>query len=228
MPAELENDAYGLFYTFNKRLKAAGATPDNEWRQIKQTYLMLEEWFEDRVLYHMVGFLVSQGMPINQIRALSLNCTKSAFEQRLRSEIFRRVVGNELPNPPDDEAVRAEVAERLSELTYGSKQQDIKSFLLLFNLATLLPEPAVESAFSIRQFQERTLGHRTYPFRGRRQTGAPPRSQKWLENCLGYLRSQHAVSELCQKIEAFLDLSQVQATHEVFDPLYEESASAFR
>ncbi|GAH54979.1 unnamed protein product, partial [marine sediment metagenome] len=40
-------------------------------------------------------------------------------------------------------------------------------------------------------------------------------------NCLGYLRSQHAETELCQKIEAFLDLSQAEATNEVFDPLYE-------
>ena len=63
MSDEMANDAYGLFYTFNQRLKEDEATPESEWRKIKQTYLMLEEWFEDRTLYHMVGFLVSQEHP---------------------------------------------------------------------------------------------------------------------------------------------------------------------
>ncbi len=42
MSDEMANDAYGLFYTFNQRLKEAGATPKSEWLKIKQTYLMLE------------------------------------------------------------------------------------------------------------------------------------------------------------------------------------------
>ena len=66
MSDEMANDAYGLFYTFNQRLKEDGATPESEWLKIKQTYLMLEEWFEDRTLYHMVGFLVSQNMAIER------------------------------------------------------------------------------------------------------------------------------------------------------------------
>ena len=31
---ELANDAYGLFYFFNQRMKEAGATPESEWRKI--------------------------------------------------------------------------------------------------------------------------------------------------------------------------------------------------
>lgn len=63
MASGAESDAYGIFYTFNQNLKTPGTTPDDEWRKIKQLFLLLEEWYEDRVLYHMVGFLVSQGMP---------------------------------------------------------------------------------------------------------------------------------------------------------------------
>ena len=94
MPQAVEDNSYGIFYTFNERMKASDdATSENEWKKIKQTYLMLEEWFEDRVLYHMVGFLVSEGMSLNDLRVLSRDCTKSAFEQRLRQEIYQRIIG---------------------------------------------------------------------------------------------------------------------------------------
>jgi uncharacterized protein with ParB-like and HNH nuclease domain len=42
LPAGLENDAYGIFYTFNNKLKAEGADADAEWRRIKQTFMTLE------------------------------------------------------------------------------------------------------------------------------------------------------------------------------------------
>ena len=139
---------------------------------------MLEEWFEDRTLYHMVGFLVSQGMHINEIRKLSLDCTKSIFEQRLRSEIYRRVIGKQLPTAPDEQAIGEDVGDRLADLTYGSKHRIIRSVPAPVQPGDAAPKPAVESAFSIRQFQERTLGHRAYPFSSRRQTRAPPRSSQ--------------------------------------------------
>lgn len=66
--ARTDGDAYGVFFAFNDRLKAPGTTPGDEWQKIKQTFLTLEEWFEDRVLFHMVGFLVNEGMSINEIQ----------------------------------------------------------------------------------------------------------------------------------------------------------------
>lgn len=226
MSAEMENDAYGLFYTFNQRLKEAGATPENEWLKIKQTYLMLEEWFEDRTLYHMVGFLVSQGMPINEIRAIS-RCTKGAFEQRLRGEIFRRVIGKELPDPPDEDIVREEVSDRLAELGYGSKRQHITAFLLLFNLATLLQNQQSNMRFQFDSFKRERwdIEHIRSVTDDKHERHHERRN--WFNNTLGYLRSQDAENELCQKIEAFLNLSQVEATNEIFDPLYNQVLEYF-
>lgn len=218
---EMQNDAYGLFYIFNQKLKADGATPENEWLRIKQTYLMLEEWFEDRPLYHMVGFLVSQGVPINQIRTLSLDCTKSNFEQRLRSEIFRRVIGAEPPNPLDEPVIREKVADRLAELAYGSKRHEITALLLLFNLATLLQDRRSNMRFQFDSFKSERWDIEHI----RSVTDDKPERyherRNWLDKCLGYLRSQHAETDLCPKVEAFLNLSQAEATNEVFDPLYE-------
>lgn len=216
------NDAYGIFYTFNERLKAPGATPENEWKKIKQAFLMLEEWFEDRVLYHMVGFLVSEGLPINYLRSLSMGCTKSAFEQRLRQEIFKRAIGEELADPPNEGTIREQVADRLDTLSYSHNAEKIRSLLLLFNLATLL-----QNSRSNLRFQFDSFKSERWDIEHVRSVAddKPERFHErvsWLRNCLGYLESQESEGNLCEKIENFLKLTLVEATNEVFDPLYDE------
>jgi hypothetical protein len=227
MLAEMESDAYGLFYVFNRRLKATDTTLENEWLKIKQTHLMLEEWFEDRTLYHMVGFLVSQDMPIHEIRELSLDCTKSAFEQRLRSEIFDRVIDDKLPDPPDEQTIREQVSNRLEELTYSSDRQKIAALLMLFNVATLLQNQKSNMRFQFDSFKSERWDIEHI----RSVTDDKPerhyQRQDWLNKCLGYLHSRGAENELCEEIEAFLDLSQAEATNEIFDPLYEQVLAYF-
>ncbi len=228
MSDEMANDAYGLFYTFNQRLKEDDATPESEWLKIRQTYLMLEEWFEDRTLYHMVGFLVSRNIPIKDIRALSQDCTKSAFEQLLRGEIFRLVIAQKPFNPSDEDAVRMDVADCLEALTYGSKSPPVAAILLLFNIATLLQNRRSNLRF---QFDSFKTEHWDIEHIRSVADDKPERYHQrkdWLGICLGYLKLQDADANLCSKIEDFLDLSQVDATNERFDSLYEEILQLFR
>jgi len=217
-----ENDAYGIFYTFNQRLKAPGAKIEDEWLKIKKVFMMLEEWFEDRVLYHMAGFLVSDGMDINDIRKLSMDCTKSAFEQLLRSEIFRRAVGDEMPNPLDEQVVREHVENLVDDLTYLSNPYKIRLILLLFNLSTLLQNTRSNMRFQFDSFKSERwdIEHIRSVTDDRPERHHARRN--WLGNCLEYLESKGTEEELCSEIGSFLKLSQVEATHEVFDPLYEK------
>ena len=228
MTVGVENDAYGIFYIFQQRLKTSGVTPDSEWKKIKQTYLMLEEWFEDRVLYHMVGFLVSEGMTLNAIRQRSQDCTKSAFELRLRQEIFQRAIGGVLPDPCEEQAIHDLVTERLATVSYDHNRQKIRSLLLLFNLATLLQDNRSNMRFQFDSFKSedwdiehvRSIADdKPERYDGRRS---------WLRNCLGYLESQEQKGSLCGEIQAFLKLAQVEATTELFDPLYERILAYFQ
>lgn len=227
MSDELASDAYGLFYTFNQRLKDDGATSESEWLKIRQTYLMLEEWFEDRALYHMVGFLVSQNMPIESIRALAQGCTKSAFEQRLRGKIYHLIIGQELFDLPNEDEVRMDVADHLEGLTYGSKRQNIAAVLLLFNLATLLQNRRSNIRFQFDSFKKGSWDIEHIRSVGDDKPERYHQRKEWLENCLGYLKQQDGENGLCAKIEEFLDLSQVDASNERFDPLYEETLQFF-
>lgn len=222
-----ENDAYGVFYTFHQKLKAPQSKPEDEWGKIKKLYLLLEEWFEDRVLYHMVGFLVSQGMPISELKRLSADCTKTAFEQRLRAEIYKRVIGGQWPQSPDDQSIRGNVADRLEDLLYRSNRQPVRSLLLLFNVATLLQNYRSNLRFQFDSFKS---GNWDIEHIRSVTDDRPERHhdrKQWLENCLGYLESKDAENELLVKIKEFLTLAQSDATNEVFDPLYDELLEYF-
>ncbi|MFN8467935.1 MAG: DUF262 domain-containing protein [Caldilineaceae bacterium] len=227
MHSSLANDAYGLFYFFNDRLKAKGASPEDEWDKVKQTHAMLEEWFEDRTLYHMVGFLVSQRMHINEIRKLSMDCAKSIFEQRLRGEIYKRVIGKQMPADPNARDIGEDVSDRLAGLTYGSKQELIRSVLLLFNLATLLQNGRSNMRFQFDSFKSESWDIEHIRSVGDDKPERHDTRRKWLENSLGYLRSQADGSELCEEIESFLRLSAAEATNDKFDPLYERVLQYF-
>ncbi|MBU4389625.1 MAG: DUF262 domain-containing HNH endonuclease family protein [Proteobacteria bacterium] len=230
LPPEAIHDALGIFYAFSQKLKAPEASPEQEWRKIKQAFLMLEEWFEDRVLYHMVGFLVTEGMGINAIRDLSADCTKSEFERRLLREIFTRVIGGQLSESMDTETIRECVEEKLEDCEYRLHRAKIKSLLLLFNLATLLQNSRSNLRFQFDSFKS----ERWEIEHVRSVTSYKPERHsdrhEWLRHCLGYLQSQEHAGELLTEIEAFLKLPQPQseAVKEVFDPLYDKVLSYFR
>lgn len=193
MPKGAENDAYGIFHTFNERLKTPKVTPESEWKRIKQTYLMLEEWFEDRVLYHMIGFLVSEGVSINALRSLSLDCTKSEFEQRLRQEIYQRTIGTKLSSPPDEQEIREELTNQLETLSYKNNRQRIKSLLLLFNLVTLLQDKRSNLRFQFDSYKGEKGGRWDIEHIRSVADDKPDRHNErlhWLRNCLGYLELQ--------------------------------------
>jgi hypothetical protein len=228
LPQEAAHDAYRIFYAFSQKLKAPGASPEQEWRKIKQAFLMLEEWFEDRTLYHMVGFLVTESMGINAIRELSTSCTKSDFECRLRREIFTRVIGSQPPEDMEEKAIWDLVLEKLEDLEYGLHRVKIKSVLLLFNLATLLQNSRSNLRFQFDSFKsdrwdiEHVRSVTSYkPERHSDRTA-------WLDPILSYLQSQKPEEALCEEIEAFLKLPQPEAVNEVFDPLYDKVLAYFQ
>jgi hypothetical protein len=222
-----ENDSYGIFYTFNQRLKAPGAKIENEWLKIKKLFMMLEEWFEDRVLYHMVGFLVIEGMDINHIRELSMDRTKSAYEQLLRGEIFHRVVGDEIPNPLDEEVVREQVKNLLYDLSYLSNLNKIRSVLLLFNLSTLLQNTRSNMRFQFDSFKSKKWDIEHIRSVADDRPDRFHAQKEWLSNCLEYLESKGTEEELSAEIHSFLELSQTDATYEILDCLYEKILAYF-
>lgn len=225
IPEAFKHDPYGIFFTFGMRLKQPVVSLEAEWRKIKQAFLLLEEWYEDRVLFHMIGYLISENTAINSIRELSSNCSKSGFQQRLRQEIFAKAIDAKAIWPLSKQEVRELVAERLDTLKYPSPK--IKSLLLLFNVATLLQNTQSNLRFQFDSFKGASWNIEHV----RSITADKPERHhervKWLGNCLSYLESGSAEPELQKSIRSFLALPQIDAGNDIFDPLYERVLAHF-
>jgi hypothetical protein len=226
IPDEFKHDPYGIFFTFGRRLKQPGVTLEAEWRKIKQAFLLLEEWYEDRVLFHMVGYLVSQGLSLNMIRGLSGNSSKSTFQQRLRQEIFTNSIDLKAAWPLSELGVRERVDDRLVTLKYPSTR--IKSLLLLFNVATLLQNTQSNLRFQFDSFKNRSWNIEHVRSVASDKPERHFERVKWLDTCCRYLESTQAEPELQEEIRSFMGLPQVEALNEIFDPLYDSVIAHFK
>lgn len=225
IPEAFKHDPYGVFFAFGTRLKQPDVSLEAEWRKIKQAFLLLEEWYEDRVLFHMIGYLVSENVAINSIRDLSYNCSKSGFKKRLRQEIFAKSISASVTWPLGNQEIREQVVDRLDTLKYPSLR--IKSLLLLFNVATLLQNTQSNLRFQFDSFKGASWNIEHV----RSITDDKPERHhervKWLGNCLTYLEASSAEPELQDGIRAFLALPQIDASNDIFDPLYDRVLANF-
>jgi len=140
---EAQPDAYAIFYHFHGRMRD-DSKADREWLRIKEEFMRLEEWFEDRVLYHLIGYLVHQRVPIAELRRLSQGVTKRSLDQALRRTIFEVVIGRNMPAQLTVDATLPLLRDCLEKLEYETSpaaRREILSVLLLFNIATLVQSP---------------------------------------------------------------------------------------
>ncbi|MDE1167618.1 MAG: DUF262 domain-containing protein [Pseudomonas sp.] len=228
-----EQDEHSIFHAYSRKLKVIDAI-SKEWLRIKQTFMMLEEWFEDRTLYHIVGFLIHQGMEAAQICELSQQATKSAFERTLRKAVFARTISDEDLDSFTPETLHQCISERLEELEYGRHSSNIRSLLLLFNLATLLDSPRSNLRFQFDSFKngEWDIEHvrsiaSSRPMRLHDQVS-------WLNLCAGYLEVQTSsdpvkqVNPLLSGIYAFIEKSKKNHSDEAFEVLYKKLLAFFQ
>lgn len=221
------SDAYSLFYHFNRRLAGTNADPATEWMRVKRAFLALEEWFDDRTLFHLVGFLVSDGMRITELRQLAMDCAKSEFERRLRTEIFRRTVRPAASESTEDEPMSVVIESRLRKLAYGPHRSDIRRILLLFNLATLLSDERSNIRFQFESFKQQKWDIEHIRSVSDDRPDRHDDRKAWLGHCLTYLESDEDSDSLCAEIRSFISLPRNEAVNEIFDPLYVRVLSQF-
>ncbi len=83
--------------------------------------MTFEEWFSNRELYHWIGYLITNGENIQEIKNESIDKTKSEFKDYLKEKI--RIIVNY------DEVIK---------LNYEKHKKAIEKILLLFNIETIL------------------------------------------------------------------------------------------
>lgn len=125
------NDVLTTFRYFNSKFKSL----DNEvlsknWHEIKDYYNRFYEWFNERNLYHKIGYLISvNAVNIKDLYKESTNMKKSDFENYLDQKI-RLSLKNII----------------ITDLDY-SDIKNVRKVLLLYNIITMLSSEKDNSYF---------------------------------------------------------------------------------
>jgi uncharacterized protein with ParB-like and HNH nuclease domain len=116
-----QNDNYSTFRYFNRKFKNKGGNliKDN-WDEVKKYHQRFIEWFNERDLYHKIGYLIAiDSITIKELFDESVSLTKTEFREYLDEKIKNNLKKVSLEN-----------------LQYGDK--NVKKVLLLYNILTML------------------------------------------------------------------------------------------
>lgn len=219
--AELD-DPYATFHFYNGRFGASGGKVESEWLKVKQYFMGLEEWFYDRILYHLIGFLIQDGDDVLTIREAGSGLAKSAFQRTLKQRIYGRLVGGELPAR---EQLRETLRTQLSDLEYGVDSKKIRAHLLLFNVATLLENHSSNFRFPFETFKKEKWDIEHVRSVESGKPGRIDTQRLWLEKARDHLIETSEGDSLLQRAQALLDASQFDSDE--FDRIYVDLLTHF-
>ena len=196
-----EDERFFTFNFYDKKLKEAqnnlceviDANPDNipvlkEWEKILELFHTFCSWYDNRELYHYIGFLRYKGVSLRDFYAL-YNDVEINSHEKFISLIKEKAL----------EAIYS-CSFEIENLEYPKNQEEIRSILLLFNIKSIL-ETRSEEKFSFNDFysQQYDLEH----IKPQTPNDYDTNSKKldFVETCLEYLTGLRVLSreELRQK-----------------------------
>jgi hypothetical protein len=122
------------FHTFETLRPDIDADPQSLWDRVVDMHSAVLGWYDDRDLFHKIGYLVATGTPFRTVLQLAQDHTKSKFEAMLDGEIAERI-----DLKPSD----------LRDLTYFSSRK-CTEVLLLMNAETVRRRTNSHERYSFR------------------------------------------------------------------------------
>lgn len=130
------DDKYSTFHFFNEKFKTKSEKEiNNNWQEIKKYFQTLEEWYNDRELYHKIGYLIAIGTNIKNILKEKKEKSKTKFSYWIDQEIeskFKNV--------------------NLEEVEYNGKY--VREILLLHNIQTMLNNENETNRFPFDRYKK--------------------------------------------------------------------------
>lgn len=131
------NDTYSTFRFFNKKFNKGNQDElVANWEEIKRYYQRFSEWYNERDLYHKIGYLISSEIiDIKELYEESDSYTKSEFKDFIDQKIkfdFRNI--------------------DISELQYADSK-NVRKTLLLYNILTMLNSDKDNAYFPFDMFK---------------------------------------------------------------------------
>lgn len=219
------HDAYGTFIAYQQHFDQRPSVGDH-WTEIRHLALRLEEWFRDRVLFHLVGLWIviaikpSTDIVVELMRA---RCTmrRREFEAHLKELIFDALFRKTLTALSADE-VRGVIQDAFEALTYAtpSHHRPLRHILLVFNVATLLRNTASNLRFPFDRYKGEAWDLEHIRSVASAKPAQPARMKNWLQTILSYWEAPTTAEEKVLQHEARECLDAATLDVSVFAHLY--------
>lgn len=132
-------------YTY--RQYASGAK-DLNWDEIKNLFYKLKDWFEDREVYHLMGFILTRNLGKNGIKEIKEKSGKNNGKENFKNEL-KNIITKEFNKSSQEEKVYD-----LNSLNYQDNYNEILNLLLLHNIETYRRSEA-GFRFPFRHFKQK-------------------------------------------------------------------------
>jgi len=223
-------DSHAIFLAFNERLAQKDILVEDEWLHVKKHFMILQEWFNDHELYHLVGFLICQNDSIEDLIQLNKQFeTRKEFRSALAKRIYTKVFSksNDVKEEIEDVLYHT-IEEQLEELSYKGSRPKLVAVLLLFNISSLLANPTTRAKFQFNRFKYEKWDIEHI----RSVTSEMPKStekqKSWVNNVVDYISTtekseeEQGSSDALQVIseEANTLLSGITFNTQLFEDLY--------
>lgn len=163
-------DSFYTFRAFNDELKSSSI--DSVWLDVKKYILTFEEWYADPKLYHYVGFLISCGKSVKELKNASETKGRSAFENNLSDEIKEYI----------------NIEDELENLRYSEDKDVIKRILLLFNIQTILCTQDSKMRFPFLLFKKESWDVEHVCSQTDKSISSVKERKEWAEDVSEYLK----------------------------------------
>ncbi|MCM1318951.1 MAG: DUF262 domain-containing protein [Muribaculaceae bacterium] len=146
-------ETYHTFIEFQNRIKSVKKKPaENVWKDVKDYFRDLEYWYNDRILYHLIGFLIQCGKTIADIKELEF--TEVADEDGKNTKVKQkkdRFIAN-----VKDEIKKSMKNINLDTLKYlkPNPNPNITKVLLLFNVLSVIDSTRSDIKFPFDKFKK--------------------------------------------------------------------------
>ncbi|MFC0513175.1 DUF262 domain-containing protein [Mucilaginibacter angelicae] len=165
------------FDYFSKKFKTNSTVEVTQnWDEIKLYFQKLTEWFDDRKLYHKIGFLITFGEKIPTLIELSKGLTKKQFRTALNAKIKRKL---------------SKV--QLSTLSYPKPV--IKRILLLHNIQTMLNNSKEDSRFPFDRYKQERWDIEHINSAGEEMPENEKHQQDWLNETVPFLEKNRELKD---------------------------------
>ena len=200
------DDDYFTFKYFNELLNRDGIV-DSWNNDIKTYFQILNEWYEDHILYHLIGYLITSEYETSVAKLMTTykegKYRKSAFIDYIKSLIKDSLENTELEN-----------------LEYNSDDKKIRRTLLLFNVLTTMRMNEATSRFPFDSYvkNEWSLEHIHA-----QQAEGLNKKELWISWIDEHIKSFKAIPNENYKniVEELESIDRDSLTREVFEKLFE-------